>query len=57
MPPLLLLATALLIMAFIAIAAIVVGVVIALVASRKAPDGYEDQSGFHVRRNSDTLFN
>jgi hypothetical protein len=57
MPPLLTLVTALLVIGLAALAAIAVGVVIAWVASRKAPDGYEDQSGFHVGRDSDTLFN
>lgn len=27
---------------------VILGVVIALRASRRAPEGYEDQSGFHV---------
>ena len=55
MPPLLPLLTLVLVIAFAALAAIAAGVVIAWVASRNAPDGYEDQAGFHVGRNSDTL--
>lgn len=29
---------------------IILGVVIACIAARKAPDGFEDDRGFHVRR-------
>lgn len=50
MPPLIPLLTTIMVVASAAMAAILVGVVIALVASRKAPDGYEDQSGFHSGR-------
>ncbi len=57
MPTLITLLTTILVIASAAIAAIVAGVVIALIASRKAPDGYEDQSGFHPGRRSDTLVN
>jgi hypothetical protein len=31
-------------------AALVGGIVIALLASRNAPDGFEDQEGFHLGR-------
>lgn len=31
------------------------GILITLLASRKAPDGFEDQTGFHVAQNADTL--
>lgn len=57
MPSFIPLLTTILVIALAAVAAIVVGVVIALVASRKAPDGYEDQTGFHVRPRSDNLIN
>lgn len=57
MPSLIPLLTTILVIALAAIALIVVGVVIALVASRKAPDGYEDQTGFHVGSRSDKLVN
>jgi hypothetical protein len=38
------------IMVLLAIAALVSGAVIALLASRRAPDGFEDQDGFHLGR-------
>jgi len=37
-------------MVLIGIAALVGGAVIALLASRSAPDGFEDQEGFHLGR-------
>jgi hypothetical protein len=39
---------AILIMVFLGFAALVGGAVIALLASRSAPDGFEDQEGFHL---------
>lgn len=37
------------------IASFGIGVLIALLASRAAPDGFEDQAGFHVGRKTDSL--
>ena len=31
------------------------GILITLFASRKAPDGFEDQAGFHVGRDTETF--
>jgi hypothetical protein len=55
MPPLLTVQTVLVCLVLAGVAAFVVGVVIALLASRKAPDGYEDQGGFHVGRRKETF--
>jgi hypothetical protein len=41
-------AVAITIMVLLGFAAIVGGALIALFASRRAPDGFEDQDGFHV---------
>jgi hypothetical protein len=41
---------AIIVMVLIGVAALVGGLVIALLASRSAPDGFEDQEGFHVGR-------
>jgi flagellar basal body-associated protein FliL len=41
---------AIIIMVLLGIAALVGGTVIALLASRNAPDGFEDQEGFHLGR-------
>jgi len=37
------------------IVSIGIGILITLLASRKAPDGFEDQAGFHVGQNADSL--
>jgi hypothetical protein len=39
---------AIIIMVVLGIAAVVGGAVIALLASRSAPDGFEDREGFHL---------
>jgi hypothetical protein len=43
-------AVAIIIVVLLGIAAMVGGALIALFASRRAPDGFEDQDGFHVGR-------
>ena len=41
---------AIIIIILLGIAALAGGAVIAIMASRKAPDGFEDQDGFHLVR-------
>jgi hypothetical protein len=40
---------------FVGVGAVAAGIVIVVVALRKAPDGYEDQGGFHVGRRTETF--
>ena len=41
---------AIIVLVLVGTAALVGGIVIALLASRSAPDGFEDQEGFHLGR-------
>ena len=41
---------AIIVIVLLGIAALIGGAVIALLASRSAPDGFEDQEGFHLGR-------
>jgi hypothetical protein len=41
---------AIIVLVLLGMAVLVGGIVIALLASRSAPDGFEDQEGFHLGR-------